>query len=174
MDPASIIQIIEGSLSLALQCGHATKILNDIAGRYRHAELAIISMAQGLDIIQMAWSQIGEWSQNYVPKTSGDGEFIIRLQRSLQNGFTIMDALKRDLKPYQTNGLSFMQRSKAIWNENSLRGHQDRISHQAVAMTCLLQAIQLKSSLARVRLIDKAEPVLRKSDESACSIVPSR
>lgn len=67
-----------------------------------------------------------------------------------------------------------MQRSKAIWNENTLRGHQDRISHQAMAMTYLLQAIQLKSSLARTRLIDEVEPMLRRSDESAYSIVPSR
>ena len=41
-------------------------------------------------------------------------------------------------------------------------------------MTCLLQAIQLKSSLARTRLIDEAQPMLRRSDESAYSIVPSR
>ncbi|CAF9936291.1 hypothetical protein IMSHALPRED_010700 [Imshaugia aleurites] len=85
-----------------------------------------------------------------------------------------MDALQGDLKPYQSNHLSFMQRSKAIWNENTLRGHQDRVSHQAMAMTCLLQAIQLKSSLARNRLIDEAEPILCRSDESAYSIVPSR
>ena len=131
-------------------------------------------MVQGLDTIELAWSQIGEWSQSYVPDTLGDSEFLLRLQRSLQNGFTIMDALEGDLKPYQSSHLSFKQRSKAIWNENTLRGHQDRISHQAIAMSCLLQAIQLKSSLARSRLIDEVEPMLRKSDESACSIVPSR
>ena len=174
MDPVTIVQIVEGSLSLALQCGHATKTLNDIAAKYRYAELTIISMVQGLDTIQLAWNQIGDWSQRYVPKTAGDSEFLERLQRSLQNGFIVMDALERDLKPYQTKHLSFMQRSKAVWNENTLRSHQERISHQAVAMTCLLQAIQLKSSLARTRLIDEVEPMLRRSDESACSIVPSR
>ena len=174
MDPFTIIQIVEGSLSLALQCGHVTKTLSDIAAKYRYAELTIISIVQGLDTIQLAWSQIGEWSQKYVPKTAVDGQFLERLQRSLQTGFTIMDALEGDVKPYQTNNLSFMQRSKAIWNQNALRDHQERISHQAVAMTCLLQAIQLKSSLARTRLMDEAEPMLRRSDESACSIVPSR
>lgn len=175
MDPATIIQVVEGSLSLALQCGHATKTLCDIAAKYKYAQLTIVSMVQGLDTIQLAWSQIGEWSQRYVPETAGDGDvFLQRLQKSLENGTIIMDALEGDLKPYQTNNLSFMQRSKAIWNENTLRAHQDRISHQAMAMTCLLQAIQLKSSLARTRLIDEAEPMLRRSDQSAYSIVPSR
>ena len=174
MDPVTVVQIVEGSLSLALQCGHAAKTLNDIAAKYRYAELTIISMVQGLDTIQLAWNQIGDWSQRYVPKTAGDSEFLERLQRSLQNGFIIMDALERDLKPYQIKHLSFMQRSKAVWNENTFRAHQERISYQVVAMTCLLQAIQLKSSLARTRLIDEAEPMLRRSDESAYSIVPSR
>lgn len=178
MDPATIIQLVEGSLSLALQCGQATKTLSDIAAKYKYAKLTILSMVQGLDTIQSAWSQIGDWSQKYIPETAGDGEVLLqRLQRSLENGIIIMDALEGDLKPYQSINLSFMQRSKAIWNENTLRGHQDRISHQALAMTCLLQAIQLKSSLARTRLMDEAEPMLRRSDESAysiTSIVPSR
>ncbi len=173
MEAVALIQLVEGSLSLALQCGQATKTLSDIAAKFKYAKLTITSMVQGLDTIQLAWSQIGEWSQRYVPETAEDG-FLERLQRSLENGTIIMNALEGDLRPYQTNNLSFMQRSKAIWNENTLRSHQDRISHQAMAMTCLLQAIQLKSSLARNRLIDEAEPMLRRSDESACSIVPSR
>ena len=41
-------------------------------------------------------------------------------------------------------------------------------------MTCLLQAIQLKSSLAKFRVIVEAEPMLRRSDEIAYSIMPSR
>ena len=173
MDLITIVQVVEGSLSLALQCGNATKTLSDIAAKYKYAKLTITSMVQGLDTIQLAWSQIGEWSKDYVPETAGDRDFLQRLQRSLENGFMIMDALEGDLKPYQTSILSFMQRSKAIWNENTLRGHQDRISHLALAMNCLLQAIQLKSSLARTRLMHEAEPLLRRSDESAYSIVPS-
>ncbi|KAF6233742.1 hypothetical protein HO173_007954 [Letharia columbiana] len=115
MDPATIIQLVEGSLSLALQCGQATKTLSDIAAKYKYAKLTILSMVQGLDTIQLAWSQIGDWSQKYIPETAGDGEVLLqRLQRSLENGIIIMDALEGDLKPYQSNNLSFMQRSKAI------------------------------------------------------------
>ena len=151
------------------------KTLNDIAAKYKYAKLTIMSLVQVLDTIQLAWSQISEWCQSYEPDATGDGEvFLQRLQKSLECGVLIMDALQGDLKPYQTNTLGFRQRSKVVWNEDTLRGHQDRVSHQAMAMTCLLQAIQLKSSLARNRLIDQAEPMLCRSDESAYSIVPSR
>lgn len=51
-------------------------------------------MVQGLDTIQTAWSQTGEWSQRYVLETAGDGEvFLQRLQRCLENGLIIIDSL---------------------------------------------------------------------------------
>ena len=153
----------------------AMKALSDLAAKYKYAKLTITTMEQGLDTIQLAWSQIGEWFQSYQPETKlGSESFLQRLQRSLENGSIIMNALEGDLRPYQTKHLGFKQRSKALWNENTLHGHQDRISHQATAMTCLLQAIQLKSSQARDQLLKDVEPELRKSDESAYSIVPSR
>ena len=62
MDLVIIVQIVEGLLSLLLQCGHATKTLNDIAAKYRYAELTIISMIRDLDTTQLAWNQIGDWS----------------------------------------------------------------------------------------------------------------
>ncbi|MCJ1458052.1 Ankyrin-1, partial [Mycoblastus sanguinarius] len=175
MDPVSIIALIEGSLSLALQCGSVAKSLSDIAGKHKYAQLTILSISQGLETIQLAWSQIGEWSQNYSPENGPDNEeFLRRLHKFLENGAIIMSALEEDLLPYQADSLSFKQRSKAVWNERTLQDHQNRISHQATAMTCLLQAIQLKSSQARNQVLDEAAPVLRKSDESAYSIVPSR
>lgn len=100
MDPATIIKIIEGSLSLARQCGQTTKTLSDIALKYKYAKLDVSSMVQGLDTIQTAWSQIGEWSQRCVLVTAGDGEvFLQRLQRSLQNGLIIMDSLLNPTRP---------------------------------------------------------------------------
>lgn len=53
MDLITIVQVVEGSLSLALQCGNATKTLRDIAAKYKYAKLTIISMVEGLDTIQL-------------------------------------------------------------------------------------------------------------------------
>lgn len=175
MDPASIVQLTQGSLSLALQCGHAVKTLSDITTKCKNTKISITSMAQNVDVIQLAWSEMGEWCERYESRnTPEDKMFLERLRRSLDNGTLVMTALEQDLKPYQTNNLSFKQRSRFIWNENTLRDHQDRISHQATAMNCLMQAIQLKSIIARSQLLEEVKPILSKSDESAYSIVPSR
>jgi len=91
----------------------------------------------------------------------------------------VMKALEEELLPYRDDGNSFRARSKAIWNQATLQMHQDRLNHQALAMTCLLQAVQLDTSTARLTtaredLLHKSDPILRKSDQSAHSIVPSR
>ena len=148
MDPASIVALIEGSLGLALQCGGVAKTLSDIAARYRASELSIMSMAQSLDTMQMAWSRIKEWSQAQwfsLQMDVGDDPFALRLTRSLEIGKLVMDALQEDLRLYQsdTATLSFKQRSKMVWNQDALKTHQDRIRDQATSMTLLLQAIQL-------------------------------
>ena len=75
-----------------MQCGHATKKLNVIAGEYWYLELTIVSMAQSLHTILLPWSQVNERSQDCVPKATGDGNFRGKLQRSLWNGSTIIDA----------------------------------------------------------------------------------
>lgn len=175
MDPVSIVQLTQGSLSLALKCGHAVKTLSDIAAKYKNAEISITSMAQNVDVIQLAWSEMGDWCERYEPRNASDDKiFLERLRRSLDNGTLVMTALEQDLRPYQTNNLSLKHRSRFIWNENTLRDHQDRINHQATAMTCTMQAIQLRSTIARSQLLEEVNPIFSKSDESAYSIVPSR
>lgn len=117
MDPATIVQLTQGSISLALQCGHAAKALSDIVSKYKYVKLSINSLTLNLDAIQLAWSQIGEWFQRY-ESTSGldDRLFLQRLQRSLENGELVIAALEEDLMPYHADILSFRQRSKFLWN----------------------------------------------------------
>ncbi len=148
MDPASLVALIEGSVGLVIQCGGIVKTLSDIAARYKASELSIMSMAQSLDVIQLAWSRIKDWSQAQwfsLHLNSDDDAFIQRLNRSLDIGKMVMAGLQEDLRPYQSDSdvLTFKQRSKAVWNQDALRNHQDRIRDQAASMTLLLQAIQL-------------------------------
>ena len=83
MDPATIVQLTQGSISLALQCDYAAKALNDVAAKYKNAKVVIVFMAQNLDSIELAWSQIGEWSRKYDARNCSDGDvFLTRLRRS--------------------------------------------------------------------------------------------
>ena len=141
MDPVSLVGLVQGSISLAVQCGSIAKSLNNLAGKYKNAELHVSTMVQNLDIMQFTWDRIGAWSKDYMPR---DNDVIPqRLERFLETGFSALDALEEDLESYNGSNLSFRQRSRLVWRESVLQGHQIRIRDQAQSMSLFLQAIQL-------------------------------
>ena len=144
MEPASIVGLVDASLGLAIKCGSIVKHLNTIASQYKHARLTILTMVQNLDSIQLAWNRISTWSRSYVPdQDAADSSFLERLERFLEAGALVMEALDEDLSTYDPDDLSFTQRSRLIWNGQVLQDHQNRLRDQATSMTLLLQAIQL-------------------------------
>ena len=144
MDPISVVGLVESSLSLALQFGSAAKTLNDIAGKYKNAKLATKFLAQNLDILQLTWSQIGQWFEAHVDYGSlRDNDLVKRVRSFLETGTLVMGALEQDLLEYDVGNLNFAQRSKLIWNENTLQGHQIRIRDQTLSMSLFLQAVKL-------------------------------
>ena len=141
MDPVTIIGLVEGSISLAVQCGSVAKSLNNIAGQYKYAKLTLSTMMQNLDIMQLAWDRIAVWSKDQV--FTDDDSLKDRLERFLETGFMVLDALEEDLKSYDAFKVTRHQRSRLVWNESTLQAHQTRIRDQAQSMSLLLQAVQL-------------------------------
>ena len=172
-DPISIISLVEGSFTLIVQCGSAIKSLNEIASKYKQAELILSSMIQEVDVIELAWKRIKDWFESYTNE-AGDGELLERLDKSLKCGTNVISAFQDDLLDYGSKKLGFMQRSRLNWNEKALRDHQDRIRGQVQAMSLLLQVIELPTSTARSKQLRIARDSFLKSDKSSYSIVPSR
>lgn len=144
MDPISVAGIVESSLGSALQLGTAAKSLSDIAGKYKNAKLTVKSLTQNLDILQLTWNQIGQWFETYGEDGSlQDNDLIRRVAFFLETGTLVMEAFEQDLLAYDVDNLSFMKRSKLIWNENTLQGHQIRLRDQTLSMSVFLQAVKL-------------------------------
>ena len=173
VDPISIISLVEGSITLIVQCGSAIQSLKEIASKYKQAELILSSMKQEVDVIELAWKRIKDWFDSYTIEI-GDVELLERLDKSLKSGTNVISALQDDLLDYGSKKLGFMQRTRLNWNEKALRDHQARIRGQVQAMSLLLQVIKLPTSKARSEQLQAARTTFLKSDESAYSIVPSR
>ena len=177
-DPISIISLIEGSISLILQCGSVAKKLSDVAGRYREAKLTVLSMVQEVETIQLAWDRIKQWSHGQAEDKTAvehDQAFLERIDRSLECGSLVMSALLEDLSEYvdDVDAMNFLQRTKVAWDEKALQDHQHRVRGQVMAMTLLLQVLDLPTSKGRSQLLASTRDQFRKYDESAHSIVPS-
>ena len=98
-------------------------------------------MVQNLDVMQVAWDRIGAWSKNFMP--TDDDDLAQRLERFLQAGFLVLDALEEDLHSYDASRMTFTQRSRLVWNESILQGHQTRLRDQAQCLSLFLQAMRL-------------------------------
>ncbi|KAL8760296.1 MAG: hypothetical protein Q9184_003391 [Pyrenodesmia sp. 2 TL-2023] len=188
MDPASIFSIIVGSAGLALQCSKVIRDLHDVTDTYKNADLTIVSMSTGLETISWAWSRIQEILETWSNDKTGLGQAIDtatldQLGRSLRGGLLVIEALEADLAPYTTafsledgsaagkSGL--MNRAHVVWSARALKDHQERIRDQISSMNLLINVLQLPSIAIQRQTLNENLQILRKSDESAYSIVPS-
>ena len=146
MEPISLIGVIDSAIGLAFKCGSVAKRMNDIIKKYRNVELTVLAIVQSLYTIEIAWNQIAVWLKDYASVySSEDDNFVERLEQSLRGGSLVLDALHREVLPYQVEDArwTFKQRIRIIWTEDSLQEHRSRLRDQASSMTLLLQAIQL-------------------------------
>lgn len=91
--------------------------------------------------MQLAWDRIAAWLKSNMPI---DNYFLTqRLEGLLEIGVLVLGALEQDLQSYDVLKMTFRQRSRLVWNENTLQGHQNRFRDQAQSMSLFLQAIQL-------------------------------
>ena len=173
-DPISIVSLIEGSLSLILQCASAAKCLHDIAEKYKKTRLTAMSMRQEVETVLLAWQRIKEWSQGHGEGNTVDAELLLRLEELLEAGTAVISTLHEDIAKYtRPETLSFIQRSKMAWNETILQDHQHRVRGQVIAVGLLLQVFQLGVPKIQAELFSKSHDGLRDSNSSSRSIVPS-
>ena len=155
MDPVSIVSLVDASIGLTLKCASAIKYLNDLASKFKYAELTIRSITQYLDIMQLSWDRIARWAEEYSNSIdvieSGIAE---RIARFIETGSLVMDAFEKDLPPVVRQDLTAVQRVRLVWNEDLLLAHRERMRDQATSMSLLLQAITLQvfGSLCEERL----------------------
>ena len=141
MDPITVIGLVEGSISLAFQCGSAVKSLKKVAREYKYIKLDVSTMVQNLDVMQYTWDRIGTWFQDYAP--TDDDSLTQRFKKFLEAGFIVIDALEDYLRSYDISNMTFVRRSRLVFNKGTFQGHQNRIRDQAQTMGLLLQAVQL-------------------------------
>ena len=141
-DPATIFSIINCSSSLMSQCVKVAKELHDLAERYKHAELEIVSAAEQCEIIRLAWQRIGTWCEHWAEP---DEELLQRLQRSGEVGNMMLSALEDDLSLLQVRErkAGFRRRARIVWDESLFQSHQNRIKDQVVALNLLLTVVEL-------------------------------
>lgn len=150
-DPASIFSIVSGTAGLIGQCSRTICRLHNVSERFKYAKLTVDSMKLGLETIQWTWARIGKilegWADEQEAWPDEMGDIIAQINRSLSGGTLVLSALEQDLKPYDNTSehvkFGLRTRAKVLWNEQTLKDHQERIRDQVNSMILLLNVLRL-------------------------------
>jgi hypothetical protein len=146
MEPISAISLVSSCASLTRICISVSKSLTELAEKYKHAELSMLSLAEECNTVQLAWTEIERWAAENQNHIDGHHEIQERLHTSVRTGRLVVSSLEMDLKALQkaeNDGPRFFGKSRLVWNDNVLRDHQHRLRGQVAALTLLLEVIQL-------------------------------
>ncbi|KAF2088038.1 hypothetical protein K490DRAFT_65319 [Saccharata proteae CBS 121410] len=175
MDPVSILSIVSACTNLGFKCASLVHALHTAVERFKSAELSILSLVEECSTIQLAWDHIQRWIQAELEGVPDQQAMLERIQRSLYAGEVVISALQQDLESALSVPVKsgFLQRTKVVWKDQTLKDHQYRIRGQVAALTLLLQVIRLPRQPERQQLLSVKARVFDDSDASAYSIVPS-
>ena len=150
MDPISIVGVASASAQIAQFIGQTIQGLCTLRGKFKDADLTIHLLIAELSAIRAAVSQLrdwAEWNSNDSPK---EAEYMKGMEVALEGCQAAMEVLAEEIKELvaepatrgdQTSfSLGFMAKAKVVWNEDTIKGHQDRLHAQVQAINLLLQA----------------------------------
>lgn len=148
MDPVSIIGLLSTAGTIAATVTCTIKSLSQLRGQYEDADLRIRLLIGELSAVKSALTQIHDWT-HYLDDGHKQRDVLEGLQISLDGCQLAMDALAEEINLLLVgtssgdgSGMGFKRRAKYVWNENTLKEHENRLRAQISALQLLLQAVQ--------------------------------
>lgn len=146
MDPVSAFGLISGALQVGQIITETLAGLASLREKYQHADLTIGALEQQVRTIRAAITQLEDWTR--VRLRESPAEYKSSLEVSLEGCQIVMDALAEEVRALtqgtsaNDNGIGFRLRMRVVWREDVMRGHQERLQSQVIALQLLVQACQ--------------------------------
>ncbi|KAJ5180317.1 hypothetical protein N7492_003527 [Penicillium capsulatum] len=163
MDPVSAFGLISGGVQVLQAIGSTVHGLNQLYGRFRDADLTIQSLIQELNCIGTALASLREWIRLNSSTHPQSEEYNSDLAVALEGCRVVMDVVSRDVSDLvqsthedQLAVTGLRVRMRIVWNQETMKGHQEKLRAQVVALQLLLQVCQCRTSTEQIRLLRKA------------------
>lgn len=122
-------------------------MLHTVSEKFKYAKLTVSSLTLGLETIQWTWTRIGSilegWADEQEAWRDEMVDIVAQINRSLSGGALVLSALEQDLKPYDNVKFTLRTRVRVLWNEQTLKDHQERVRDQVNSMILLLNVLRL-------------------------------
>ncbi|KAL4789925.1 hypothetical protein BDV19DRAFT_394606 [Aspergillus venezuelensis] len=161
MDPISAFGLVSGAFQVGQVVTETLAGLARLREKYQHADLTIRALEKNLKTIEAAIAQLEDWTKARL--RDSPAEYNRSLDVALDGCRTVMDALSNEvlllMQGESSNEaiIGFRTRMRVVWREDVMKGHEDRLRSQVVALQLLLQACQCQSSTEQIELLRRAE-----------------
>lgn len=148
MDPASILGLITTAGTIASAITRTIRDLSDLRSQYTDADIRVRLLIKELSTIKSSLTQINDWA-HFLDTSNNQAELRDALQVALDGVELAMGALAEEVQklvsdPSATSrvDMGFRQRTRYVWNEDTMKEHENRLRAQVSALQLLLQAAQ--------------------------------
>lgn len=147
MDPVSAFGLVSGVVQVLQAIGSTVHGLNQLYGKFRDADLTIHSLIQELNCIGTALTSLKEWTRINSANGPQSEEYNQDLAVAMEGCRVIMEVVSHDVsdlvRSSQIDGITGLRaRMRVVWNEETMRGHQEKLHAQVNALQLLLQVCQ--------------------------------
>lgn len=155
MDPVSAFGLFSGAIQVLQAITSTVGGLRQLTGKLREADFTIQSLIQELVCIRTALTSLKEWLHIHRSGSSRgssrDGPKFSELHQDLAVAMdgcrVVMEVLSCEVFELvqsvdESGGVNFRTRMRIVWNDDTMRGHQEKLRAQVQALQLLLQVCQ--------------------------------
>ena len=146
MDPISVFGVTSAAIQVITTIGSTVKGLAEIRNKFIAADQSIRSLISQLSSIKSALSIIHDWIDNDLVVSPTQSDFVDALSAAIEGCSETMDVLSEEVANLvgsaAAENIGFRTRTRFVWNESSMKDHQDRLQSQVAALQFLLVAVK--------------------------------
>jgi hypothetical protein len=147
MDPATFIGTLASAGAIVAAITRVAHTLARLRGRFQEADLTLRLLLAELSAVKAALVQIEDWANFNSSNGPVQEELATGFSMSLDGCQIAVDLLGEEVtRLYSGFGNSeddFGARMRTVWNESSMKDHQQTLHGQISALQLLLQAVQM-------------------------------
>lgn len=144
-DPLSILGGVGAAAGIIATITKTVKNLSDLQTKYSEAEMSIRQLMRQLMAIKASLSQIQDWTELNLSRSPRERELVEAFNISFDGCKEAMNAMADEVAVLAQDALAGdrrLMRARYVWNEESMKDHQERLDSQVQALQLLLSAVQ--------------------------------
>ncbi|KAF7895967.1 hypothetical protein EAF00_005982 [Botryotinia globosa] len=163
MDPVTVLGVAASALQIAQFIGSTIQGLHTLRGKFKDADITIRLIISKLSTIKAAVFQIRDWAEFNSHDSPKERQFMDGLHVALDGCQAAIDVLSEEVKDLtvatrdSNDGMPIVLgvrgRVAAVWSEDTMKAHEDRLHGQVQALQLLLMAGQCRDAVTQKSLL---------------------